>query len=115
VAGWRGYQEAIEHQAAMGELLREKLAAAGWEVINRTPLPTICFVDARYTEGRSAAYLDAVAQHVVLSGKAWVSTARLRRTIPALRACITNYRTGPVDLDSLVAALEAARPSCAAR
>ena len=109
VAGWSGYQTAIEHQAAMGELLREKLAAAGWEVINRTPLPTLCFVDARHPEGRSAAYLDAVARSVVLSGKAWISTARLRRTIPALRACITNYRTAPADLDTLVAALEEAR------
>lgn len=109
VAGWRGYTEAIEHQAAMGDLLREKLAAAGWEVINETPLPTLCFVDARHPEGRSAAYLDAIARRVVLSGKAWISTARLRRDIPALRACITNYRTGPADLDSLVAALQAAR------
>jgi glutamate/tyrosine decarboxylase-like PLP-dependent enzyme len=108
-AGWQGYAEAIEHQAAMGDLLREKLAVAGWEVINRTPLPTLCFVDARHPEGRSAAYLDVIARRVVISGKAWISTARLRRAIPALRACITNYRTGPADLDSLVAALEAAR------
>ena len=109
VAGWPGYQQAIEHQAAMGDLLREKLTAAGWDVINRTPLPTVCFVDARHLEGRSAGYLDAIAHHVVLSGKAWISTARLRRTIPALRACITNFRTTPADLEALVAALEAAR------
>lgn len=108
-AGWAGYREAIEHQAAMGDLLREKLAAADWEVINRTPLPTLCFVDARRPDGRSAAYLDAVARRVVLSGKAWISTTRLRRSTPALRACITNYRTRPADLDTLMAALEAAR------
>lgn len=109
VAGWRGYQEAIEHQAAMGDLLRQRLAASGWEVVNETPLPVVCFVDARHADGRSAAWLDAVARRVVLSGKAWISTARLRRTIPALRACITNYRTGPADVDALVRALEEAR------
>jgi glutamate/tyrosine decarboxylase-like PLP-dependent enzyme len=113
VAGWRGYEEAIEHQAAMGDLLRQKLAACGWEVINETLLPVVCFVDGRSPEGCSAAYLDAIARRVVLSGRAWISTARLRRTIPALRACITNYRTGPADLDALVGALEEARLSLA--
>ena len=109
VAGWEGYAAAIEHQAAMGDLLREKLRASGWEPVNDTPLPVVCFVDATRATGRAAAYLDGIARHVVLSGKAWISTVRLRRTAPALRACITNYRTGPEDLDSLVRALEEAR------
>jgi glutamate/tyrosine decarboxylase-like PLP-dependent enzyme len=107
VAGWEGYEEALRHQTAMGDLLREKLAAAGWSAVNDTPLPVVCFADGR--EGRPAGFLEAVAQEVVASGEAWISTVSLGDGGMALRACITNHRTGPADLDALVAVLERAR------
>ena len=50
-----------------------------------------------------------VAADVVASGEAWISTVVLGEAGPALRACITNYRTGPEDVDALVAALGRAR------
>jgi glutamate/tyrosine decarboxylase-like PLP-dependent enzyme len=109
VAGWSGYAEAIEHQTAMGDLLRQKLAAAGWQIVNLTPLPVVCFIDGTHPNGRTGPYLEAIAQEVVRSGKAWISTARLRQSIPVLRACITNYRTQPQHLDALVEALSQAR------
>jgi glutamate/tyrosine decarboxylase-like PLP-dependent enzyme len=108
VAGWEGYAEAIRHQTAMGERLRGRLGEEGWEVVNETPLPVVCFVD-RGAAGRSAAFLEGVAAEVVASGEAWISTAVLGEVGPALRACITNYRTGPGDVDALVAALGRAR------
>src|SRR3954447_21840060 len=108
VAGWQGYEEAIRRQTEMGDLLRERLRGAGWTIVNDTPLPVVCFVDAG-KEGRSAAFLEAVAAHVVGLGEAWISTVSLGEAGPALRACITNYRTGPEDLDALVAALGRAR------
>jgi len=109
VAGWRGYEEAIRHQTAMGDLLRERLQVASWEPVNRTPLPVVCFLDATRRDGGSGSYLDAVAGDVVASGAAWLSTVRLGEARPALRACITNVGTGPADLDALVAALQGAR------
>jgi len=109
VAGWRGYEEAIRHQTAMGDLLRERLREAAWEPVNRTPLPVVCFADSTRPDGGSAAYLEAVAADVVGSGRAWISTVRLGEARPALRACITNVRTGPADLDALVSALDEAR------
>ncbi len=108
VAGWAGYEDAIRRQTAMGELLRERLRREGWAIVNDTPLPVVCFVDAS-REGRSAAFLEAVAADVVASGEAWLSTVALGETGPALRACITNYLTGPEDVDALVAALGRAR------
>jgi len=108
VAGWEGYAEAIRHQTAMGERLRERLREEGWEVVNETPLPVVCFVD-RGAAGRSAAFLEGVAADVVASGEAWISTAVLGEVGPALRACITNYRTAPEDVDALVAVLGRAR------
>jgi glutamate/tyrosine decarboxylase-like PLP-dependent enzyme len=109
VAGWEGYAAAIRHMVAMGEELRKELEASGWEVVNRTPLPLVCFVDRQRPEGRSAAYLDALALKVVSSGKAWISTTRLAGVTPVVRACITNYRTGPDDIRALVHALDWAR------
>jgi glutamate/tyrosine decarboxylase-like PLP-dependent enzyme len=110
VAGWEGYEEAIRHQTAMGDLLRERLREEGWTVVNDTPLPVVCFVSSDPEgKGRSAVFLEGVAARVVASGAAWISTVVLGEAGPALRACITNYRTGPEDLDALVAALGRAR------
>ncbi len=107
VAGWDGYTAALRHQTAMGDLLRARLGEAGWRVVNDTPLPLVCFVDA---DRDDAPFLDAVAARVIASGRAWISTTRLgRERRPALRACITNYRTGPADIDALLAALDEAR------
>jgi glutamate/tyrosine decarboxylase-like PLP-dependent enzyme len=108
VAGWEGYGEAIRHQTAMGERLRERLRGEGWMVVNDTPLPVVCFVDSG-AEGRSPAFLEGIAAEVVGSGEAWISTVALREVGPALRACITNFRTGPEDVDALVAAVGRAR------
>jgi glutamate/tyrosine decarboxylase-like PLP-dependent enzyme len=109
VAGWEGYATAIRQMVAMGGLLRKQLEASGWQVVNETPLPLCCFIDRRHAEGRSAAYLHAVAMKVVGSGKAWISTTRLANSVPVLRACITNYRTSGDDIAALIGALEEAR------
>jgi glutamate/tyrosine decarboxylase-like PLP-dependent enzyme len=109
VAGWEGYETVIRHQTTMGERLRIELAAGGWRVVNRTPLPVVCFVDDRHAEGTSFAYLDRIAKSVFAGGKCWISTTRLGGTTPVLRACVTNHRTQVDDLHALVAALEEAR------
>jgi glutamate/tyrosine decarboxylase-like PLP-dependent enzyme len=109
VAGWEGYEAALRHQSAMGDRLREGLRAAGWTVVNDTPLPLVCFVGGEREE-RAPAFLEAVAAHVVASGEAWISTVGLGGEVgTALRACITNYRTGPEDIDALIASLARAR------
>jgi glutamate/tyrosine decarboxylase-like PLP-dependent enzyme len=110
VAGWDGYAAAIRHQTAMGELLRARLRAAQYEVVNETPLPLVCFVDSARTDGGTAGYLARARNVVGSAGDAWISVARLgaaRR--PVLRACITNANTAPVDLDRLVDRLRQAR------
>jgi glutamate/tyrosine decarboxylase-like PLP-dependent enzyme len=107
VAGWEGYETAVRHQTAMGDRLRGGLRAAGWEVVNETPLPVVCFVDAG--EARPAGFLEGVAREVLASGEAWISTVSLGEAGTALRACITNVRTGPEDVDALIASLGRAR------
>ena len=108
VAGWEGYAEAIRHMTAMGDRLRRRLREEGWAIVNDTPLPLVCWVDSS-RDGRSAAFLERIAAAVVASGEAWIGTVSLGEAGLALRACITNYRTGPEDVEALVAALGRAR------
>jgi glutamate/tyrosine decarboxylase-like PLP-dependent enzyme len=109
VAGWRGYEEAIRHQTAMGHELRQELDPHGWQVVNETPLPVICFVDRTRTDGDSPEFLEQISRTIVDAGEAWISTARLGTYGTALRACITNYRTDSEDIAALVGALDRAR------
>jgi len=112
VAGLDGYAAAMRHMVAMGEELRAALAAAGFLLVNRTPLPLVCFVEGDDPEGRRA---PALAQAVVASGRAWVSSVTLPGGQAALRACITNYRTTETDVRALVDALSSAREELRAR
>jgi glutamate/tyrosine decarboxylase-like PLP-dependent enzyme len=107
VAGWEGYAAALRHQTRMGELLRSKLREKGWRVVNETALPVVCFVES--DREPDAQRLSAIADRMVSSGRAWISTTRFADGIPVLRACITSYRTEPQDLEELVVALEEAR------
>jgi glutamate/tyrosine decarboxylase-like PLP-dependent enzyme len=109
VAGWDGYATVIRHQTTMGDLLRGKLEASDWEIVNDTRLPVVCFRDRQGPEGGSVEFIEAVAREVVSSGEAWISTTRLYGDIPVVRACITSYLTEPEDLDSLMASLDSAR------
>lgn len=84
----------IEHQAEMGDLLRETLAAAGWEILNETPLPVVCFSHPRLAPSQLLAMLDDIYDQ----GTVWISETRLREQIPALRACITSFRTQAQDV-----------------
>ena len=97
--GASGYAALIEHQVAMGELLRERLAAAGWIVVNRTALPLVCCTHARIRAGERTA--TAVAGAVQDGGRAWVSDVVLGEE-RVVRACITSYHTTPADVDALV-------------
>jgi glutamate/tyrosine decarboxylase-like PLP-dependent enzyme len=103
VAGWREYERAIEHMTAMGDLMRQLLDQRGWDIVNSTALPVVCFVD------RGGADPMEVAHRVVSSGEAWISTTKLAAARTALRACVTNFRTGPDDIQALADTLDRAR------
>ena len=105
VAGWGGYAAAIRHQTAMGDLLRRRLKEHGWRVVNETPLPTVCF-DAPELHSEA---LREIATSVVESGEAWISTTQVGAGRTVLRACITNHRTQPADVEALVVSLDRAR------
>jgi glutamate/tyrosine decarboxylase-like PLP-dependent enzyme len=106
-AGWSGYAEVLRRQSEMGDLLRARLKESGWSVLNRTRLPVVCFTpsDVEWDMAMHQCASDAVVQ----SGSAWISTILLGGKKPALRACITNYRTGPEHIEILLAVLSKIR------
>jgi glutamate/tyrosine decarboxylase-like PLP-dependent enzyme len=103
VAGWEGYAAAVERMAAMGNLMRRELAARNWEIVYRSELPVVCFLDKGGADPRE------IAMRVVASGEAWISTTLLRGRELVLRACITNYRTRESDIRALADTLDRAR------
>ena len=93
--GESGYVEMIEHQAHMGDILRESLKRSGWRVVNTTPLPLVCFT----RDGLDTAkFLAALYQRQI----AWMSEVRLGGGAPVLRACITSFRTTEADIECVV-------------
>jgi glutamate/tyrosine decarboxylase-like PLP-dependent enzyme len=112
VAGWEGYASTLRQQVALGELLRSELQSTGWRVVNDTPLPVVCFVDATHADGSTPEFLKDIARRIVQSGEAWVSTTLAGgRTV--LRACITSYATQATDVQALVRLLGNAREAIA--
>jgi aromatic-L-amino-acid decarboxylase len=109
VAGRAGYAAQLEHDCVLGDRLRALLEEDGWLVVNRTPLPVVCFTDHPGGDhDQSASRLGAIAEHVESSGAAWISVVNLTSR-PALRACITSYRSSEDDLRALRDALGRAR------
>jgi glutamate/tyrosine decarboxylase-like PLP-dependent enzyme len=106
--GVDGYRRLIEHQTEMGDRLRELLGAAGWTVVNRTPLPLVCFTHPALETGRRSK-VGAVVAEVVRRSRAWISKVVLTGGRPVARACITSFRTDEDDLRVLLDELEAAR------
>lgn len=106
IGGRRAFEAQINRDIFLGEQLRQLLVQNGWKIVNRTPLPVICFTDGLVE--RDSSWHSRVAAHVIASGDAWISTVQLEG-MPALRACITNWQTSPEDLETLIGALKRAR------
>jgi len=92
--GEAGYAEMLEHQARMGGVLRESLAASGWRIVNSTPFPVVCFTRDGLMPGE---LLAALRERQI----AWMSEAQLGG-VPVIRACITSFKTTERDIEWVV-------------
>ena len=108
VHGRQGLAARLEHQAAMGQRLRERLLAAGFTLLNDTPFPVVCFSHPAIA-GDSAAHQRIVAD-LGARQVAWISRTRLSGDVPALRACITHAGTEAHDVDALATEIERVVP-----
>jgi glutamate/tyrosine decarboxylase-like PLP-dependent enzyme len=93
--GESGYIEMIEHQARMGDFLRHSLQRRGWRIVNKTPLPLVCFTRDGLVTSR---FLATLLERQI----AWMSEVRLGGGDPVLRACITSFHTTEQDIDEVV-------------
>lgn len=94
----------VEHQAAMGERLRDRLVEAGWIVVNDTPLPVVCFTHPVLRRGELA--IGTLLERVLAKGRVWISEVAPDGHEHVLRACITSHRTREEDLDVLLEELQ---------
>jgi glutamate/tyrosine decarboxylase-like PLP-dependent enzyme len=93
--GESGYVEMIEHQTRMGNLLRSLLQRTGWRIVNQTPLPLVCFI----RDGLDiTSFLMSLRERQI----AWMSEVRLGNGTPAIRACVTSFRTTESDIAQVV-------------
>jgi len=84
----------IERQARLADGLRARLVEDGWQIVNNTPLPLVCFTRDGLATDR---FLAEVYAHQI----AWMSEVRLRDGAKAIRACVTSWRTQPSDVESV--------------
>ena len=102
-AGWDGYARHVEHAVELSALLKQRLAERGWRTVNDSAVAVLCIEPPPGSDD-----VSAIVGRVLASGRAWVSAAAFEGR-KVIRACITHGETCPDDVDTLVAALEAAR------
>ncbi len=105
--GWSGIQAMVDHQIAMGQLLRRMLRDRGWSLYNDSPLPVVCFNAPEIGEDPEA--VEAAVETLIRRGRIWLSALQLDRRRTVFRACICNDRTDEGDLRILVDELESLR------
>lgn len=108
VHGIPGYQAVLRHQIEMGAYLRERLTATGWQVVNRTQLPVVCFIDPTRPTLDTERFTKLVGE----TGRTWITPTKLQHTgQPVLRAGIPNFLTQREHVDVLVDVLDGVRRS----
>lgn len=101
IYGWEGYEQLIDTQVELGQALKAMLQERGWEIVNDSSLPILCFSRETYEADEMTTIVDAIND----SGKAWLSVYPINGRQTA-RVCITNYLTGQRELEELIALLE---------
>ena len=92
--GEAGYAGMIDHQTRLGNVLRQALTSSGWQLVNETPLPLVCFTRENLDP---TAFLAALHQRQI----AWMSEACIDGA-SVLRACISNFRTTEANIHQIV-------------
>ena len=108
VTGWEGYAEVVRNHVRLAHYLASELEKNGWMVVNDPLLAVVCFFDRTNVAGQSETYVEGIAQKIKDSGRAWLSTTRIKDR-PLLRACVSNHRTTKDDVDALISELNNAR------
>jgi len=107
-SGWAGVADAIDSCFVHGATLRGALTTRGWLVVNRTPLPVVCFRDEN-APAATPGHHATIVGNVNRRGKSWISPIQLGGAGEVIRACVCNYRTTSCDIDTLIEELDEGR------
>jgi glutamate/tyrosine decarboxylase-like PLP-dependent enzyme len=99
--GEAGIARMVDHQAAMGRALSERLREAGCTITNDSPLPLVTFTHPEMPA-------SDLARRVVDEGAAWISSVAMPNGATWARACITHPESGLEDVEALAAAVRRA-------
>jgi glutamate/tyrosine decarboxylase-like PLP-dependent enzyme len=106
-AGWRGYAEHVERSIELAAVLRRRLEARGWSIVNNSPVAVLCIKPPRACDS-----VPSIVARLLATGRAWVAPAVFEGD-QIIRACISNGESSEHDVDELVAALSAAAETSA--
>ncbi|HEY2808173.1 MAG TPA: pyridoxal-dependent decarboxylase [Steroidobacteraceae bacterium] len=99
-AGWSGYAVHVERAGQITALMKERLAALGWNIVNDSQLAVLCVTPpAGYPSIRD------IVRRVLNSGRAWVAVAKYEGR-EVVRICVTHGEVSAADVDELVAVLD---------
>jgi glutamate/tyrosine decarboxylase-like PLP-dependent enzyme len=98
-AGWAGYGAHVERAVEVVAALRERLAAAGWEVVNDSPLAVLNVIPPA-----ERGDLRQLVRNVVAEGRAWVAASTFEGR-EVVRLCATHGETTADDIEEVVRAL----------
>lgn len=107
VGGWAAHAAHVEHAVALAQDLAARMTRHGWTIANKPSLAVACLIPPA-----GAPPVRDIVQHIVRSGRAWVSTAKLEgRNV--VRACVTHGETSAADIAAIAGLLdEAASGTC---
>ncbi len=86
----------LNHQFEMGNYLRKLLVENGWEIVNHTSLPVICFRHQNHEFP-----MQMVLDYLLERRKCWISNVEYNGE-SVLRACISSYKTNKKHVEMLV-------------
>jgi glutamate/tyrosine decarboxylase-like PLP-dependent enzyme len=98
-AGWEGLGAHVERGVEVIELIKERLLASGWRIVNDSPLAVLDAIPPA-----ALGDIRALVRRVVASGRAWVAPTTFEGQ-EVVRICATNGETGVADVEALIATL----------
>jgi glutamate/tyrosine decarboxylase-like PLP-dependent enzyme len=101
-ASWTGYARHVEHSIRLAALVRQRLEAIGWSIVNESPLAVLCVKPPSEANG-----IPSIVGRLLATGQAWVAMANFEDQ-EIIRVCVTNGESTEHDVNTLISALSTA-------
>ncbi len=102
-AGWSGYARHVERAVQVIERVKSGLIKCGWSIANDSRLAVLCALPPT-----GSVPVREIVCRLLATRKAWAAVAQFEGR-DVVRICATHGEVSDADVDTLVAALDAAR------